>query len=335
MFFPLLIPNAGHTTVHNHINIDTKGIQNKLGDLTRATETNGKHLDRIATEMESEKHLITVKASDIHEAAVLAGQTLWDTREAYTTMRANLESRLTRIREWQVVKCSRKLASVRVEELKTIQQHRDAAVERTGQEWRDACNAASALWSNQTGWRIFRKPLEHFQNEAGVNRAWIAHRDAMAVPHVLSDYIHEMARIAEADLWETAHSTLYSSALARGGVLPRTCPVAREEPRVTYSEFGTKIKAYVAAMDNHPYEHARNMDRIMNEGRERSAYIDKAIGERPPELDLTDEICELAEVTRFTPNAQIQVRRSLLLVVSRIASTHHVDPNGIQKKAQV
>lgn len=346
-FFPLMMPNASMRApdVHNHIHFDTKGIEKGLSDLTGATRENGKHLDRIATEMEAEKYLVTVTASEIHERAVLVGQTLFDARERYYVAREGIMQRLNKIRAWQrnryqlaADRKRYKAITAHLTALQQEQQARDADVADAQAKADAAFCAANAAWRAQTGWRIFHKSLEHFQREADTATAVKRLEQAKAVPHVIRKDIHNIAAERGESVWDAAREVMDRDAVLDydGTYHKGLCPVstaADGDDRYGVSEIHRRSMRLSR-------RHSNNLLQLMGlEGYGRAsadAIVDRYIGQFPPELNYTDEVRELAEVTRYASNAQVQVKQSTLVLIGRIASQlEQQQLNGIQKKAQV
>lgn len=341
-FFPLMMPSSSMRApdVHNHIHFDTKGIERGLSDLTGATRENGKHLDRIATEMEAEKYLVTVTASEIHERAVLVGQTLFDARERYYVAREGIMQRLTKIRAWQSER--RQLADERrrdkvftqhIADLRAEQDARDQDVAAAQHKLNEAVITATTEWLGQTGWRIFHKSVEHFQAKHGVAEARAEYNQAASIPHVICKNIHDIAAERGESVWDAAREVMNRDAVLHpnGSYHKGFCPVS------------TATEGDDMGWLNHERRMHQNgrLARMMGlTGRyskdATDNIVDRHIGKIPPELAYTDEICELAEVTRYAQRAQVQVKQSTLVMIGRIASQleqHQL--NGIQKEAQV
>lgn len=321
MIFPLLIPSlyGGHTTVRNHVHIDTAGIQRGLRDLTDATKTNGKHLDRIATEMEAEKHLVTVKAGEIHESAVLVGQILWDTREAYNAAVAKTSERIDRIRAWQLDRIVRRDTASHMARLRETQAERESLEAEALSAWRGAVSEASADFTGQRGFFLFRKSLEHFQklHDVAGKAAELEHQRSLG--HVLNDDVFRAADIAGVDPWEWAESVVVREMRRYDSDYVNTwSPVTRREVRP--DPYGI-------------YHHPRRTWRYNNlRYGDTRRIIERVVGQCPPEISHTDDVCNLAEVTRYTPGAVLQVKASTLICIGKIASQIEPNVNEIQKQ---
>lgn len=306
MIIPLFIPSASygsHTTVINRT--DMSGVTSGLSRINDALgKTNG-HLSDISTELSAEKHLITVTAGEIHAHAVAVGQHLWDVREQYRAHHARVTARIEKVRSWQYERRVRRTVAEVVDEKRSAYAFWKEDVDANKAAYQKALAAATAEFEQRRTTfmgRLFSATHEIYEERHNVRmyeRLWWESLQRNPLPFEMVQEERGTGR----DAMELFETSVRINVRGHGGVyLPDAGKVNEFGVKKNWLNNYVKVRSSISNNDNW-LSNQYTLDRLCPE---------------PPYLDLTDEICELAEVTRFTPSATVQLRRTTLFAMSKI-----------------